>query len=744
MISVATVLTERALERLGTGAPMNFAGAELFELFAPGTPGAARSIYSKGDAMSDPLIIIADSGTGSILPEELRKKHEAAYSRMLNFVQRARTFPLSLPRGWRQYKRDNLLTFFALPESFGNSDRWIAEVNVNRTGDIVFWEVSNADDQTLLADYRPDHERHRELRGAWESTFSEGMNALSGPSGTSSGIDVGLTPAPQTQGISKSRTFRQWIPELTDSQREFVDAPSDHAVRLRGPAGSGKTLALAIKAVKEATAARREGTPIRTLFVTHSWALAGEIDQLLSILSEEGPMAEINTLPLVAVAQEIMPPGLIPTDLHLIGDDSLTGKTTQLAQIEDVLDEFLSGDWVTYRAQCSPDFRNRVESKDSAIRRGLAWDLLIEFGCVLGADGIFPGINADKRYIRLPRAPWMMRLDTAADKRATYALYSIYYQSLEQRGLLTSDQLLSDFLNYLDGFTWNHRRRTEGYDYIFVDEFHLFNTLERQILRSLSREVASYPRIFMALDPRQSPWDVYFGTDETRSTSEPAVSDEELDVVKTVDIPTVHRSSPQILDLIKHIHLDYANLNLDADWGYAISEVESLAAAGPIPSLFVADTFTGEEVAIYNAIRDVYPHTHLGAQVALALVDEDSYSRYKGLVERVGTSGSFGVIPISSREDVQVIQYHRRGIVVGPAEYLAGLQFDTVLIAGLHDDIGNAPNQGVRRRGALSLLYLAVSRAAREVRIFSNDDFGGTPEVLSRARDEGVLGIFRT
>ena len=82
--------------------------------------------------------------------------------------------------------------------------------------------------------------------------------------------------------------------------------------------------------------------------------------------------------------------------------------------------------------------------------------------------------------------------------------------------------------------------------------------------------------------------------------------------------------------------------------------------------------------------------------------------------------------------------------MVGPAEYLAGLQFDTVLVTGLPQMSVNAPNQGVRRRGALSLLYLAISRASREVRLFASHDFGGVPEVLARARDEGVLGVFKS
>jgi hypothetical protein len=109
----------------------------------------------------------------------------------------------------------------------------------------------------------------------------------------------------------------------------------------------------------------------------------------------------------------------------------------------------------------------------------------------------------------------------------------------------------------------------------------------------------------------------------------------------------------------------------------------------------------------------------------------------------LGESGKYKIIPITSRDDLGALPYHKKGMAVGPAEYLAGLQFDTVLVAGLPEIAVNAPNQGVRRRGALSLLYLAVSRASREVRFFTNNDFGGVPDVLSRARDEGVLGIFK-
>lgn len=741
MTSVA-ILTKRSLERVAAGASMNYSGSELFELVADVEGVQVRAIYSREDSENETLIALMEPSDKGLLPESLRPHHDAAFHRILNFAQRAETYPVTLPRGWRQFKHDNLMAFFALPEALGRSDRWIAEVNANQCGDVVFWELTNAQETAELAEFMPDRSLYLRARDSWRARRAEALAAFGEQSAPTLGIDVSLDHALQAQSITKARTYSQWLPDLTSAQKEFLDARTESSIRLRGPAGSGKTLTLCLKAVREVKNARAAGQALRVLFVTHSWSLAGEVDQLLSVMSEQGRLDEINVLPLVAVAQETLPTGMIPQDLDLIGDDSLTGKMTQLAEIEDIIGEFRTGDWVTYRNKCSENFRERVESDSDTVTRGLAWDCLIEFGCVLGADGIFPAVNAEGRYLRVPRAPWMMRLDENGDKRAVYAMYAMYYKSLQERKLLTSDQLLNDFLNYLEGFTWNHRRLQDGYDLVFVDEFHLFNTLERHALRYLSRDVTSYPRIFMAMDPRQSPWDVFFNGEFAEGTSRPGPPEEDLDV-QTVDIPTVHRSSPQILDLIKHIHLDWANLNLDEDWQYSISDVESLASPGPKPALFLADSFAGEETAIYEALADTYSQSHAGARLALAIIDEDSFQRYRALVERIGASGKYRVIPITSRESTGVLQYNQRGIVVGPAEYLAGLQFDTVLVAGLPQISVNLPNQGVRRRGALSLLYLAISRASREVRLFSSDDYGGLPDVLARAKDEGVLGVFR-
>ena len=104
-----------------------------------------------------------------------------------------------------------------------------------------------------------------------------------------------------------------------------------------------------------------------------------------------------------------------------------------------------------------------------------------------------------------------MPLESDADKRVVLHVYERYMEGLMADNCLTSDQVVNDFLNYLVTFTWNRRRADKGYDCIFVDELHLFDAQERLLLRYLVRTTRERPKIFMALDPRQSPWEVYTG-----------------------------------------------------------------------------------------------------------------------------------------------------------------------------------------------------------------------------------------
>jgi hypothetical protein len=248
------------------------------------------------------------------------------------------------------------------------------------------------------------------------------------------------------------------------------------------------------------------------------------------------------------------------------------------------------------------------------------------------------------------------------------------------------------------------------------------------VLHYLTRDTLTYPRVFMAVDPRQSPSEAFIGlaSYETWSSSS-AAADDRLGDVTNFELATVHRFTPQILELIKHVHHEFPTLDLGHDWDVDFTQVDSARTDGPLPRLVSAGSRAAEETDIFHAVQDLYA----SGRLALAVVDTRQWLRFSDFASRIGKSGKFHVSTISGRSDIEGLGYRRRGLVVGPAEYLAGLQFESVLIAGI-PDMNATPTANERTR-LLSLLYLALSRAQQEVRVFVNEDDGGAPEVLLRA-----------
>ena len=163
----------------------------------------------------------------------------------------------------------------------------------------------------------------------------------------------------------------------------------------------------------------------------------------------------------------------------LLGEDNLTGKTLQLEQIDANVDRFVKGDWLAYASRCTPAFVERVTAEvRNTTKEGVRLGFDARIASVLSAQGILPGVNAARQYLPLHRMPWMMPLETDGEARGAQ-IYSGFVNALRDKRMLSSDQLINDFLNYLVTFGWNLRRRDDGYDLICVDELHLFNGQER-------------------------------------------------------------------------------------------------------------------------------------------------------------------------------------------------------------------------------------------------------------------------
>nr|WP_314547439.1 UvrD-helicase domain-containing protein [uncultured Massilia sp.] len=660
-----------------------------------------------------------------------------------NFLQRAhrlvelaKKLPLRIPPDWMEYHAKDLVTFFAAPRSLGNF-RWIAQISVG-DGDVCFWKITSEEETVDLDNFQPNSKDYNSALLNWNEAKSKALSSFlkcekdTGYVSLGGAIDL---RAATFDAVVRHKTYSDWIGSLNDQQQLFLNHDGSHSVKLRGPAGSGKTLALAVKTLKEVYSAKQEKSKI--LFVTHSWAMAEQVDEILNALDEKSIAQKITVFPLVEIAKAILPQTQFAGS-SVLGNDSYTGKTEQLRRISEILVKLKKTEWPLFAMGCSAEFVNRVESLPGSPKwNSFVWDVMHEFSAVLGAASILPGVNAERKYLALERMDWMMPLGNDGDKRFILKVHAEYIKGLKAEKMLTVDQVINDLLSYLETFGWNYRREDEGYDTIFIDEFHLFTEQERQVLNYLTRDAAAFPRLFMALDPRQSPYEVYvdFPMADVKSRQS-GQAERDLGEVNSFDLVKVHRFSPQILELVKFIQYSYPTLDLGDDWLVDVAKWESEAQASAVPKYHQVSSINDEIDATVKAAKNLFVKNG-SRRLAIVMLDESNGERFSSALEEAGLP----VLFMRSRDDVDNMRYRRKSIVLGAAEYTAGLQFEDVIVTALPDYATLNPIPIHQRRRILSLLYIAISRATETVEIIIQNPADEYSSMLDKAVSKGILEV---
>ncbi|WUR62796.1 hypothetical protein OHS32_15920 [Micromonospora chokoriensis] len=641
--------------------------------------------------------------------------------------------PVSLPRDWHAFHHKNLFSFFGSRRTkTDRMSRWTAENRPNGSVDVLFWQFSPPNHIVALQDFRPDYSRYDEAVLFWDEALIEARNRFAGTPRAANLVSPMVALSATFDATSRGRTYKEWLPHLSDDQRQFLERMPP--VKLRGPAGTGKTLCLLLKAIREVAKARAEGNEIRVLFLTHSWAMETQIDQLLRTLDEGNAVKCIDVFPLFSAGSMLfnttLPPGLEP-----LGEDSHEGKREQFARVKSLLSQAVLTDWPAYRSRSRPEFAETIESDPEGDEfRIFAWEVLNEFACVLGPEGIVPGAHdALQEYREFKRATWMMSLETEAEKDFILAVYGYYVDSLRTDNLISSDQIINDFVKDLEKSSWQYQRLADGYDLIFVDELHLFNEQERRALHLLTKDYKTYPKMFMALDPRQSAEVVYTGVAGRSITrDEPGRGGAIMGEVEQHSLTRVHRFGREVLGLLRHINKSWPQLDLGDDWELDLEQVQA-ENPSDVPMLY-RHAGTQEEVrSVLRAARG-WTNRPDGGRVAIVIVDKDALDLY---TEAALDSEAGRVNVLGSRDDLASLQYEKRTVVLAPAEYVAGLQFETVIVTGIPRVRRNA--KWPQTRHLLSQLYLAISRASNHVEIHSNNSNGSLPDVLQTAIRAGVL-----
>jgi len=688
-------------------------------------------------------ISLQPDGPLTALPPANRQEALSRLLRCATMLFTARSH--SIPVAWRPYHSKNRIAFQA--------DRRERDKDGGRTqtGRILI-EVTKAEgprafafllDRTGthdLADTVPESRLLADANASLPAAVARVVESPESPT-KAEALDhaIDLTHDSVAQDATHISVGEWYDVRMTVNQRKFVDHPLSSSVRLVGPAGSGKTVALAVKCLRELREAAQRKIPRRLLFLTHASTTATAVEKLmlemdpttgLEALASNPPALVLTTI--YALASTYMRYDL--DELTPISLDGYEGRAFQATILNDIIAEELSGDWIAYRSRCSPPFVVYMEAdKQSPERRFFLWELLNEFACVLDAEGVRSGVERRERYLSDKRKAWMMLLQSREEREVVLRLYDRFRAWLRTAKAIGSDQMIADFLNYLDSYRWEATRKKEGFDAVFVDELHLFNRQERMLFRHLLRDPEAPPAVFMAYDAKQSPRDTFLGVTHADAEKYDLWKDARLGKTEKIELLDVFRYTPQIAHALSFIDKNFPGLDLDADWP-AYSGI-SKTQDGPVPTVCELQSTISTYGVVFKRATSLQHKLGKEKRVAVLCCSYELFQRYLDFPEL-----REDFYAITSRDDAFGLPHTRKKFIFSIPEYVAGLQYDTVLLIDVNrGEVPEGPFSAAALRKFVSQVYLGASRAERRLEIYAATEHGGVAPSLSLAVFTGAI-----
>lgn len=629
------------------------------------------------------------------------------FARIFRALRATGKFPIRLPISWSEYHFKSLISFFALPRN-AEAIRWIVEVDESQRS-LNFHALTSPEKTQNLEQFSiPAVPKLRDVVDRAVNTGSS--SAATKATGFVDRVDFDSIGS---VAISATKTFEEWLSLLHPKQREVIELPQATSVRIVGPAGSGKTLTLCLRALREVKMAAESGRSIRVLFATHSWAMAERIDDTLVALNSGQPVPAVTTYPLLQILNDIVG-GSMLKGLRLLGDDSTEGRRLQLAYLEEALQSVSQIDLAVLATQdLSPLIRTAVAGSASS-KTELLENLYEEINGILLADGLIPGDRRkEEEYLSRSRTDELPPFYSRGDRGLVLLVYKNFLLRLREREYITTDQLVSDATKVLETFAWGVKRESEGYDLILIDELQLFDAQERFALALLASSLDSTGFI-TAEDPSQG----LFSTISPSWQKDVPTRQERMSIELTAPV----RFTPGILSFIYHLYLAFP-LNAHG------LQIEAVEAHEGKPYLIRESTAESAINRTHRVVREVISRMESTSRLAVITLDGSAAN----VANAMRTNGIANVVEIMGLDDVDKLSYSRRSVVVGEWQFLGGTQFSHVIVV--------AP-QGTQAKGTfsrireLTALYVAASRAARWLCLIVAGD---VHTEIQGAVDKGVI-----
>jgi hypothetical protein len=546
---------------------------------------------------------------------------------------------------------------------------------------------------------------------------------------------------------------------LTESQKKVVNTIGyDKPFRVEGPAGTGKTMSLILRAQWMLQMHRDTNEPFKIVFFAHSESTRHEIEEIFrmkcpeSLIEKDSPSIQNSNQTIeVTTLLEWCKRFVGFEDAQLVDTDALDAKDYQRILIETVYKEVYRRYHKTYRALMSEALNSVLcNSEDSIMLDVLTQMLQHEFSVQIKgrSDGKY------ENYKDLSPVKYGLPVRTEREKEFVFKIFQAYQEYLESIKKYDTDDVVIEAIQRLNAPRWRRARAAEGFDYIFVDEMHLFNTNEQYAFDYLTKELNQADYTDQKEFPAKARRPICFALDYSQAIGdrglaynndfiELEVSDDEHTIYNTV-----FRSSKSITDFCASIisagtgffKADFLNPYGDSARSAFSAEEESKSR---IPQLFM---YNNDDEMINSIKKHIAAWRKEGAfkdNYDVAVISFISQLLCEETAkEKIGGRDFFLLKSRNAEGLSREVKLNQKHVMSSP-DNVNGLEFRCVILVGVDGRVppqidSNAISTNYLRYAALNQLYLCSSRAKYRLIILGSTPYNKST-CLKYALDNGTL-----
>ena len=531
------------------------------------------------------------------------------------------------------------------------------------------------------------------------------------------------------------------IEKLTITQRNVVENSNLYSpIRIEGPAGTGKTASMILRAFFILEKKRAENLPFKIIFLSHSESTNIENKNAFSYINGSEKYLE-GKLP-----QQIQFTTLLNycikviniEDTRIIDKNASDAKEIQRMYIEEAFDNVFKNKYKTYRSLLSDSLKSLFDETKTP-KGALLSMLQHEFSVQI--KGRTNG--SIEEYYEIESIKNAMLLENKKDKEFIFEIFQQYQNMLSNAAVYDIDDITVAALSNLNAPIWRRERKDQGYNYIFVDEMHLFNINEQYCFHYLTKspEQNEIPICF-ALDYSQAIGD--------RGDIQQDLLEKNFANAEENNYKTVFRSSQQITDFCAAISAagslmfqhDYKNPYNTAMSGFT-EKKESLCKK---PSLYMYNN----ESEMINSLKD---HINTckkelnckNSEIALITFEEKMFD--KEYLNNMSKILNKEIQVINNRYNYYKSNNNDTELLLLDPYSINGLEFKSVILIGVDESrvpksIGvNDISQNYLKYMAFNQLYLSSSRAKYRLILLGNK-LHGTSSCLQYAIKNKLIDVY--